>query len=122
MNLKMSGGSVQVLIGMPAEIKALFRTAFEIDQSWTMRATAARQISIDQSQSYNLYVAKPNGPLLYKLYMLAFQLALKTTYYLRTLGATAAEKSTGTGGELNAVKVSTPQACSIDNPDCEACQ
>lgn len=122
MNLKMSGGSVQVLVGMPAEIKALFRTAFEIDQSWTMRATAARQISIDQSQSYNLYVAKPNGPLLDKLYMLAFQLALKTTYYLRTLGATAAEKSTGTGGELNAVKVSTPQACSIDNPDCEACQ
>ena len=68
-------------------------------------------------------MAEPSGKKLDKLYRLAWLRGLKTTYYLRSLGATSAEKSTISDSSLNAVKVdSAPKACSIEDPDCEACQ
>ena len=90
-----------------------------------IEAAARRQKWIDQAQSLNLYFAVPSGKKLNDTYLLAWQRGLKTTYYLRSLGATAAEKSTGSGGELNAVSsgaVEAPKMCSIDNPECESCQ
>ena len=104
-----------------------------------MEAGARRQKWIDQAQSLNIYMAGASGKKLDDTYKLAWLRGLKTTYYLRTLAATSAEKSTGKGGELNAVSVSgsmsgmgasgegagsTEEAkfCSIDNPECEACQ
>ncbi|NDA64959.1 MAG: hypothetical protein EBX50_23475, partial [Chitinophagia bacterium] len=77
---------------------------------------------IDQAQSLNIYMAKPSGKKLDELYRFAWIRGLKTTYYLRSLGATNAEKSTVTDGALNAVKIEEPQVCSILDPDCEACQ
>nr|MBP6104802.1 hypothetical protein [Gammaproteobacteria bacterium] len=83
---------------------------------------------IDQGQSLNLYLSAPSGKKLDVLYRTAWLRGLKTTYYLRTLGASDAEKSTIHDGALNAVQQSnqmsdtTAQACSIDDPDCEACQ
>ncbi len=100
-----------------------------------MEAASRRQKWIDQAQSLNIYMAGASGKKLDDTYKLAWLRGLKTTYYLRTLGATSAEKSTGRGGELNAVNsaggstlaaVAEPQAevkfCSIDDPSCEACQ
>ena len=128
-DLKYYNGSVQAIKRIPDAIKRLYATAFEIDPSWLVEAGSRRQKWIDQAQSLNLYVAKPSGKVLDKLYKLAWTRGLKTTYYLRTLGATSTEKSTvDRAGELNAVKmevnegVEAPKACSIADPDCEACQ
>jgi Ribonucleotide reductase, alpha subunit len=107
-------------------MKRLYATAFEIDPLWLVRMTAERQKWIDQSVSLNLYMAKPSGKALDNLYKQAWLYGLKTTYYLRTMGATSAEKSTVTEGTLNAVQGGTPapaiKACLIDDPTCEACQ
>jgi ribonucleoside-diphosphate reductase alpha chain len=125
-DLKYYDGSLAKIERAPADLKAIYATAFDIDPSWLVEAAARRQKWIDQAQSLNLYFAVPSGKKLNDTYMLAWQRGLKTTYYLRSLGATAAEKSTGTGGELNAVSSAIaepePKQCSIDNPDCEACQ
>lgn len=131
-DLKYYNGSVQAIGRIPAELKRLYATAFEIDPSWLVEAGSRRQKWIDQAQSLNLYVAKPSGKVLDSLYKLAWKRGLKTTYYLRTLGATSTEKSTiDRSGEHNAVKVeaapvqvqsTAPKACSIADPDCEACQ
>lgn len=125
-DLKYYDGSLQKIERIPADLKALYATAFDVDPSWLVEAAARRQKWIDQAQSLNLYFAVPSGKKLNDIYMLAWLRGLKTTYYLRSLGATAAEKSTGTGGELNAVSAEVPEVapkmCSIDNPDCEACQ
>ena len=130
---------------IPPELRALYATAFEIDPTWLIEAAARRQKWIDQAQSLNIYMAGASGRKLDETYKLAWQRGLKTTYYLRTLGATSAEKSTGKAGSLNAVPVaggvgegvlatanpllnagSAAQTeanfCSIDNPECEACQ
>jgi len=69
-----------------------------------------------------VHVAKPSGKYLDELYRLAWASGLKTTYYLRSLGATAAEKSTVASGTLNAVAAVTPKVCSVLDPECEACQ
>lgn len=129
-DLKYYDGSLQPIERVPAELKSLYATAFDIDPNWLVEAAARRQKWIDQAQSLNLYFAKPSGKKLHDTYMLAWLRGLKTTYYLRSLGATSAEKSTGQGGELNAVSATAqsseelhvPKMCSIDNPDCEACQ
>lgn len=128
-DLKYYNGSVQAINRIPEDIKRLYATAFEIDPSWLVEAGSRRQKWIDQAQSLNLYVGKPSGKVLDNLYKLAWKRGLKTTYYLRTLGATSTEKSTvDKAGELNAVKIETaqvapaPKACSIADPDCEACQ
>ena len=87
-----------------------------------VECAARRQKWIDQSQSLNIYMAGASGKKLDETYKLAWIRGLKTTYYLRALGATHAEKSTVKTGELNAVSAEEPKMCSIDKPDCEACQ
>ncbi|MCX7122068.1 MAG: ribonucleoside-diphosphate reductase subunit alpha, partial [Gammaproteobacteria bacterium] len=124
-DLKYYNGSVQAIARIPSDLKRLYATAFEIDPSWLVEAGSRRQKWIDQAQSLNLYVGQPSGKVLDNLYKLAWKRGLKTTYYLRTLGATSTEKSTVSdrANELNAVKMEeTPKACSITDPDCEACQ
>ncbi|MGL5167458.1 MAG: ribonucleoside-diphosphate reductase subunit alpha [Afipia sp.] len=146
-DLKYFDGSVGSIDRVPDDLKLLYATAFEIDSAWLIEAAARRQKWIDQAQSLNLYIANPSGKKLDQLYRLAWTRGLKTTYYLRSRSATHVEKSTlkGTDGKLNSVSSSSlasmpvnqpivvPQAstapdlsgavaCSIDNPDCEACQ
>jgi ribonucleoside-diphosphate reductase alpha chain len=122
-DLKYFDGSVQRIDRIPAEIKARYANAFEIDTSWLVEAASRRQKWIDQAQSLNLYMAQPSGKKLDDIYRLAWIRGLKTTYYLRTLGATGAEKSTVAQGTLNAVKLEMePKVCPIDDPSCEACQ
>lgn len=127
-DLKYFDGSLAPIERVPADLKQLYATAFDVDPTWLIEAAARRQKWIDQAQSLNLYFAVPSGKKLNDTYLLAWQRGLKTTYYLRSLGATAAEKSTGSGGELNAVSSGTnapeeaPKMCSIDNPECESCQ
>ena len=123
-DLKYYDGALARIDRVPDDLKQLYATAFEIDPVWIVEAGARRQKWIDQSQSLNLYIAGASGKKLHEIYMLAWARGLKTTYYLRSLGATAAEKSTGSGGELNAVAATPPPSalCAIDDPDCEACQ
>lgn len=122
-DLKYFNGSVQPINRIPADIKARYATAFEIDPKWLVEAGSRRQKWIDQAQSLNIYMAKPSGKKLDDLYQHAWIRGLKTTYYLRSLGASNAEKSTVTDGALNAVKIDEqPKVCSILDPDCEACQ
>lgn len=135
-DLKYFDGNLGAIDRVPDDLKALYATAFEIDSSWLVEAAARRQKWIDQSQSLNLYIREPNGRKLDVLYRLAWKRGLKTTYYLRSQGATHVEKSTlkGTDGRLNAVSAAAvaaaPEpiilkaaaACSIDDPTCEACQ
>ena len=120
-DLKYFNGSVAQIDRISPELKKLYATAFEIDARWLVEAASRRQKWIDQAQSLNLYVAEPSGKVLDRLYKLAWKRGLKTTYYLRSLGATNTEKSTVQKGELNAVQTE-PKACSILDPDCEACQ
>lgn len=120
-DLKYYDGSVQSIARIPADVRARYATAFEIDPTWLVEAAARRQKWIDQAQSLNLYMAAASGKKLDALYRLAWIRGLKTTYYLRSLGATSAEKSTLHDGALNAVPAA-PKACSILDPDCEACQ
>jgi ribonucleoside-diphosphate reductase alpha chain len=124
-DLKYYNGSVSPIDRIPEELKALYATAFEIDPRWLVEAAARRQKWIDQGQSLNLYLAEPSGRKLDVLYKLAWLRGLKTTYYLRTLGATHVEKSTLAEGRLNAVKPTMGEevkACALTDPACEACQ
>ncbi len=115
-DLKYFDGSLQAIDRIPATLKERYATAFEIDQRWLIEAASRRQKWIDQSQSLNLYLAEASGPTLDKLYKLAWRRGLKTTYYLRTLGATKMEGN-------NRQTVAEPAAaCSILDPSCEACQ
>jgi ribonucleoside-diphosphate reductase alpha chain len=119
-DLKYYDGSVQSIDRVPEELKAIYATAFEVDSRWLVEAGSRRQKWIDQGQSLNLYMAEPSGKKLDNLYKLAWVRGLKTTYYLRSLGATAVEKSTTQTAEP-AVEAE-PKVCSILDPDCEACQ
>ncbi|HIO54640.1 MAG TPA: ribonucleoside-diphosphate reductase subunit alpha, partial [Chromatiales bacterium] len=125
-DLKYFDGSVQPVERVPSELKELYSTAFEMDARWLIEAASRRQKWLDQAQSLNLYMSEPSGKKLDNLYKLAWVRGLKTTYYLRSMGATHIEKSTLTHGDgkLNAVDNSTdaPKVCSILDPDCEACQ
>lgn len=120
-DLKYYNGSVQQIERIPAELKALYSTAFEIEPRWLVDAASRRQKWIDQAQSLNLYMAEPSGKKLDILYRMAWVRGLKTTYYLRSQGATNTEKATIQDGKLNAV-AAPPKACAIDDPECEACQ
>ncbi len=149
MDLKHFDGSLRPIDRVPQEIKALYATAFEVEPQWLVEAAARRQKWIDQAQSLNIYMAGASGKKLDDTYKLAWVSGLKTTYYLRTMGATHAEKSTVKAGRLNAVSsggesqggVSALEAaaaaaqaqmnaapatdikfCAIDDPGCEACQ
>ncbi len=123
-DLKYYNGRLGAIDRVPADLKALYATAFEIEPRWLIEAASRRQKWIDQAQSLNLYMAEPSGRKLSDMYMLAWEKGLKTTYYLRTLGATSVEKSTLNDGALNAVRPASeaPQACAINDPQCEACQ
>ncbi len=121
-DLKYFNGSVQPINRIPEKLKARYATSFEIAPEWFVEAASRRQKWIDQAQSLNIYMAQPSGKKLDDLYRLAWLRGLKTTYYLRSLGATNAEKSTVHDHTLNAVKLDEPKVCSIIDPDCEACQ
>jgi ribonucleoside-diphosphate reductase alpha chain len=131
-DLKYYDGSVQQIARIPDDLKAMYATAFEIETRWIVEAAARRQKWIDQAQSLNIYIANANGKKLDVTYRMAWFSGLKTTYYLRALGATSAEKSTINKSNLNAVSMAqvaevaeaaaVPKACSLDDPDCEACQ
>ena len=136
MDLKHFDGSLRAIDRVPDELKTLYATAFEIDTQWLIEAGARRQKWIDQAQSLNIYMAGASGKKLDETYKLAWLRGLKTTYYLRTMAATGIEKSTSHAGALNAVQSAAPVAaaasstepasdvkfCSLDDPDCEACQ
>ena len=140
-DLKYYDGSLQSIDRIPADLKQLYSTAFEVEPRWLVDAASRRQKWIDQAQSLNLYIANASGKKLDIMYRMAWMRGLKTTYYLRALSATSTEKSTVIGdGALNAVAsdissaaginqgepmgepAEVPQACTIDDPDCEACQ
>lgn len=151
MDLKHFDGSLRRIDRVPEELKQLYATAFEVETQWLVEAAARRQKWIDQAQSLNIYIAGASGKKLDETYKLAWLRGLKTTYYLRTVGATHAEKSTVKAGSLNAVSAhgsgglsaldaAAAQAqsqmaaasdaapatdikfCAIDDPTCEACQ
>ena len=105
-DLKYFDGSLAKIDRVPEHLRRLYATAFEVDATWLVEAGARRQKWIDQAQSLNIYMAGASGKKLDETYKLAWVRGLKTTYYLRTLAATSAEKSTGQGGELNAVSSS----------------
>jgi ribonucleoside-diphosphate reductase alpha chain len=139
-DLKYYDGSLRAIDRVPEDLKQLYATAFEVEPRWLVDAGARRQKWIDQAQSLNLYIAGASGKKLDVTYRMAWIRGLKTTYYLRALSATSTEKSTVDRGTLNAVSSAAgtasaigaaarsedepgaPLACSIDNPDCEACQ
>lgn len=144
--LKYYDGTVGEIQRLPTIVKELFATAFEIDPKWLIAAAAKRQKWIDQGQSLNLYLAAPSGKAIDAMYQLAWRRGLKTTYYLRSLAATQIEKSTvdvnrhgiqprwmksqSASSALRVERAAGPHpqplpvagACSIDDPDCEACQ
>ena len=145
MDLKHFDGSLQPIDRVPQDVKSLYATAFEVEPQWLVEAAARRQKWIDQAQSLNIYMAGASGKKLDDTYKLAWLRGLKTTYYLRTISATHAEKSTVQSSRLNAVSSSdgglsasaaAPLAtsveaavpatdikfCAIDDPGCEACQ
>jgi ribonucleoside-diphosphate reductase alpha chain len=121
-DLKYYDGSVAKINRIPDDLKQIYATAFEVDPIWLVEAGARRQKWIDQAQSLNLYMAQPSGKKLDKLYRHAWIRGLKTTYYLRSLGATNTEKATIDDRALNAVQIDEPKACLITDPTCEACQ
>ena len=135
-DLKYFEGSLSQISRIPDDVKKLFSTAFEVEPKYIVEAASRRQKLIDQAQSLNLYINNADGKKLDITYRMAWYSGLKTTYYLRSLAATTTEKSTVKQGNLNAVSAEakeTPQqelgapapvptACSLDDPDCDACQ
>ena len=128
--LKYFNGELADIEDIPDHLKQKHQTVFEVGYQAIIDAAARRQKWIDQSQSVNLFLATPDMKSLSHMYRHAWHTGLKTTYYLRSLAATGTEKSTVDTGNLNAVSSAAetpqpapvPQACSLDDPDCEACQ
>ncbi|MGB2256021.1 MAG: ribonucleoside-diphosphate reductase subunit alpha [Spongiibacter marinus] len=132
-DLKYYEGSLQKIDRVPDDLKAMYATAFEVEPRWLVDSASRRQKWLDQAQSLNLYIAGASGKKLDITYRMAWFRGLKTTYYLRALAASSTEKSTVNQGSMNKVSASAaapsvpqaapvPQACSLDDPDCEACQ
>ena len=135
-DLKYFEGSLTEISRIPNDIKKLFSTAFEVEPRYIVESASRRQKWIDQAQSLNLYIGNADGKKLDITYRMAWYSGLKTTYYLRSIAATSTEKSTVQQGKLNAVSsdanrtsnqelgapAPVPEACSLDDPDCEACQ
>ncbi|MGE8548699.1 MAG: ribonucleoside-diphosphate reductase subunit alpha [Alcaligenes sp.] len=112
-DLKYFDGSLAQIDRIPAELRQLYATAFEVDTRWVVECASRRQKWIDQAQSLNIFMTGVSGKKLDETYKLAWVRALKTTYYLRSSSATNAEKSTGRIGELNAVSTSSPAAGAV---------
>jgi ribonucleoside-diphosphate reductase alpha chain len=129
-SLKAVDGQLKRLPSIPTELADKYPDIYDIDQSWLIRAAAVRGKWIDQSQSLNLFVKHASGKTLHELYLLAWEMGLKTTYYLRTLGASQVEKATVDTARFGKTHLrqalsqsnETPSACSLTDPDCEACQ
>ena len=141
-DLKYHDGLVSEVERIPAKLRAKYVTAFEIDQAWLIDCASRRQKWIDMGQSLNLYINKPSGKQLNDMYMYAWTKGLKTTYYLRSLAATTVEKSSidvnKRGIQPKWMKsksasadilvdrrqdnATTDSICSLDDPDCDACQ
>ena len=144
-DLKYYDGSVQRIDRIPDDLKHLYATAFEVDPRWLVEAASRRQKWLDQAQSVNLYMSEPSGKKLDNLYKLAWVRGLKTTYYLRSMGATHVEKSTMTdaskanrlsavggsyvgldrskgNGKGNGSAEAKATVCSIHDSECESCQ
>jgi ribonucleoside-diphosphate reductase alpha chain len=142
--IKYHDGSVQRITSIPAHVRNKYKEAFEIDPFVQLKLTALRGKWIDQSQSHNIFIANPTGKLLSDVYLAAWKMGLKSTYYLRTMGATQIEKSTldaskygftqsrsydvvaeglsKAAGNTEGAAEEQVQACSIENRDCESCQ
>jgi ribonucleoside-diphosphate reductase alpha chain len=124
--IKSADGSVQQLQALPPELKVIYRTAWELPMKSLLEMAAERGAFIDQSQSLNLFIANPNIGQLSSMYMHAWKLGLKTTYYLRSRPATRIAKTTLAGAaQAGAGQAGTTDAivCSLENPQsCEACQ
>ncbi|TWP48532.1 ribonucleoside-diphosphate reductase subunit alpha [Lentzea tibetensis] len=122
--LKRDDGSAQGLTELPAEVRELFRTAWELPQKALIELAAARGPYIDQSQSLNLFVASPTIGKLSSMYLYAWKAGLKTTYYLRSRPATRIQQATvPTSAAPAPVTDADALACSLENPEsCEACQ
>ncbi len=136
--IKYFDGALGDIPGLPEDIKRRYATAFEIEPKWLIQCASRRQKWIDMGQSLNLYLGQPSGRKLDEMYKLAWQAGLKTTYYLRSLGATQVEKSTvdinkfgvqprwmknaSSSSDILVDRQPEVKACSIDDPDCEACQ
>jgi ribonucleoside-diphosphate reductase alpha chain len=137
-DLKYFDGTIRDIERIPAEVKNLFLTAFEIEPEWLLECAARRQKWIDMGQSLNLYLAEPSGKKLHQMYMMGWEKGLKTHYYLRTLGATQIEKSTvdinkrglqprwmknkSASSNVEVVReVEMPKACNLGEA-CESCQ
>jgi ribonucleoside-diphosphate reductase alpha chain len=143
-DLKYFDGSIAEIERIPAEVKRVYLTAFEIEPDWLIECASRRQKWIDMGQSLNLYIAEPSGRKLHDMYMLAWRRALKTTYYLRSVAATQIEKSTTDVNRRglqprwmknksassnikvdreveSEIEPSIPKACGLDG-ECESCQ
>ena len=136
--IKYYDGSLGEIDGLPDDIKNRYATAFEIDPKWIIECASRRQKWIDMGQSLNLYIEQPSGKKLDEMYRMAWTRGLKTTYYLRSLGATQVEKSTvdinkfgvqprwmknqSASSDMVVSRQPEVQQCSVDNPDCDACQ
>jgi ribonucleoside-diphosphate reductase alpha chain len=128
--IKAASGSIQHVKDLPQSIREKYKEIFEIEMRWLIEAAARRSKWIDQSASTNVFMSTTSGRALSDVYMMAWEMGMKTTYYLRTLGASQISKFTVTettaapAPEPVAVlaETSEPKACLIDDPDCEACQ
>ncbi len=137
-DLKYHDGIIQEIERIPQEIRERFVTAFEIDQRWLIECASRRQKWIDMGQSLNLYIGTPSGKALDEMYQFAWEKGLKTTYYLRSLGATQVEKSSidvnkrgiqpkwmkskSASSDILVNRQPEAAVCNMDDPDCEACQ
>jgi ribonucleoside-diphosphate reductase alpha chain len=149
--IKYFDGSIAQIVEIPEHVRSKYKEVFEINPKWIIKSAAYRGKWIDQSQSINIYFKGTSGRELSEVYMYAWDLGLKTTYYLRTLAASQVEKSTvdtkqfgsthtrkavaevgGTTHEPEVVTTEAPtvmppvskiiKACSIADPTCESCQ
>ncbi|MWV41409.1 ribonucleoside-diphosphate reductase subunit alpha [Natrialba sp. INN-245] len=137
--IKYHDGSIQEIDAIPDELKHRYRGAFEIDPRHQIRLTAHRQTWIDQSVSHNVFFPSTDGSLLTDVYETAWELGLKTTYYLRTLGASQIEKSTLDLSEYGKTQHRSDSSsanaetdggrsdddddlCKVADPTCDACQ
>jgi ribonucleoside-diphosphate reductase alpha chain len=121
--IKRADGSVQNIASVPAEVRQLYRTAWELPQRALIDLAAARGPFVDQSQSLNLFLAAPTIGKLSSMYRYAWQSGLKTTYYLRSRPATRIQQATVAPTIDSPVDDAEAIACSLENPEtCEACQ
>lgn len=122
--IKYHDGSVQNIDRIPQKLKNKYKEVFEINQKNAVDFTALRGKWIDQSQSHNVFLRGNSGKVLYDLYLYAWEMGLKTTYYLRSLGVSQIEKSTLDASKFGFTqkRAEPVKACRLDDPTCESCQ